>query len=385
MTDPDNLPLWDDGASAGYPPLRGPAETDVCVVGLGGTGLTAVREALDLGLGVIGIDAGTIGGGAAGRNGGLLLAGVASFHHEAAAALGRDRARQLYECTLEQIARISEETPAVVRQVGSLRLATTPEEEADCLTQLAMLRDDGLPAADYRGPEGVGLLIPSDGAYNPLERCRILAGQLANRGAGLHEQTRALTVGPGAVETPQGTIRAGVVIVAVDGRLADVMPILSPRIRTARLQMLGTSPAPEVRIPRPVYARYGMEYWQQLPGGEVVLGGFRDLGGDEEWTHSDAPTGVIQDALEDFLRNGLRVRAAITHRWAASVAYHDSVLPILEEVEPGLWAMGAYNGTGNVVGALCARAAVQLAAGNRSEIGRLLGAVRAGRGAGSPP
>jgi glycine/D-amino acid oxidase-like deaminating enzyme len=49
------------------------------VIGLGGSGLAAVLEARSLGLSVIGIDAGMVAGGAAGRNGGFLLEGTASF------------------------------------------------------------------------------------------------------------------------------------------------------------------------------------------------------------------------------------------------------------------------------------------------------------------
>lgn len=378
MTPVVHQPVWEDRRGTPLPRLTGDAEADLCVVGLGGTGLSALREARALGQRVIGIDAGGVGGAAAGRNGGLLLAGTVSFYHDAVQHLGRARARSLYELTLEQIARTAEETPDAVRLVGSLRLATTPAEELDCQAQLAQLRADGLPAADYHGPEGRGILVPSDAAFNPLQRCRLLAGALAGPGALLFEHTPALHIEPGRVDTPGGTIRAGMIIIAVDGRLAQVVPALAPRIRTARLQMLATGPAVEVRIPRPVYARFGMEYWQQLPGGEIAMGGFRDLAGDAEWTGDTEPTPVIQDALEDLLRNGLRVQAPVTHRWAASVSYVEGELPILEEVQPAVWAMGAYNGTGNLIGALCGRAAVQLAVRGRSEIGELLGAVRAG-------
>lgn len=372
-----NSPLWDDNTWTPLAPLAGAAAADVCVVGLGGTGLTAVSEALNRGLSVIGIDAGPVAGGAAGRNGGFLLAGLAEFHHNARRILGVDRARRLYQCTIEQGDRISEETPEAVHRVGSLRLATTREEEADCRAHLVSLLDDGLPAADYHGPEGTGLLIPSDAAFNPLLRCRMLARQLADRGARLHEGVPALHVGAGAVETPAGTIRAGIILLAADGRLAALAPTLADRVRPVRLQMLGTAPTGEVRIPRPVYARYGMDYWQQLPDGRITLGGFRDAGGDAEWTTDATPTEPIQSALEGFLRTTLGVRAPITHRWAATVSYtREGILPVLEEIEPGVWAMGAYNGTGNLVGPLCARAAMEMAVTGRSELGELLGAGR---------
>ena len=367
-------PLWDDETWTPFAPLAGAAEADVCVVGLGGTGLTAVHEALDRGLSVIGIDAGPVAGGAAGRNGGFLLAGLAEFHHNARRHLGADRARRLYECTIEQIDRMARETPEAVHRVGSLRLATTPEEEVDCQAHLESLREDGLPAERYRGTEGVGVLISSDAAFNPLLRCRLLARHLAARGARLHEAVPALHVGAGRVETPVGPIRAGIILLAADGGLAALAPTLADRVRPVRLQMLGTAPTGEVRIPRPVYARFGMDYWQQLTDGRITLGGFRDRGGDAEWTSDARPTAPVQSALEAFLRDTLGVQAPITHRWAATVSYtREGILPVLEEVEPGVWAMGAYNGTGNLVGPLCARAAVAMAVTGRSELGELLG------------
>lgn len=371
---PTNSPAWDSPGWTPLPPLTRPAAADVCVVGLGGTGLAAVREALGRGLSVVGIDAGAVAGGAAGRNGGFLLAGLAAFHHRARVVLGRDRARRLYECTIAELDRIAAETPAAVRRVGSLRLATTAEEWRDCEEHLAALREDGLPGASYLGPEGRGILIPTDAAFNPLQRCRETASRLLTSGARLHEHTAALAVEPGAVHTPAGTIRAGVILLASDGQLARLVPSLGSRVRPVRLQMLATAPAPEVAIKRPVYARFGMEYWQQLPDRRITLGGFRDLGGDDEWTDDPGPSERVQEALERFLRHTLGVHAGITHRWAATVSYtREGILPILEKAQPGVWAIGAYNGTGNLVGPLCARAALELAVEGRSEVGGLLG------------
>jgi gamma-glutamylputrescine oxidase len=135
-----------------------------------------------------------------------------------------------------------------------------------------------------------------------------------------------------------------------------------------RLQMIGTAPARDVRYERPVYSRYGLDYWQQLADGRIALGGFRDVGGDDEWTHDSKPTAVVQDALEECLRERVRTAAPITHRWAASVSYTPDGLPVLEQVRPGVWATGAYNGTGNVVGALCGRAVAQLAVSGRTDL-----------------
>jgi glycine/D-amino acid oxidase-like deaminating enzyme len=370
MSAHDARAVWEeDGRWASLASLDYDLDVDVCVIGLGGSGLSCIHELLDLGVRTAGIDAGAIAGCAAGRNGGFLLAGCYDFYHDAVARYGRDRALAIYHATLRQIDRITIETPAAVRRVGSIRLALSDDERADCDAQLAAMLADGLPVEPYFGPEGDGLLIPTDAAFDPLLRARLLALHASARGALLYEHTPALSVATGAVTTPLAGITCDAVIVAVDGALPQVLPELAARVRTARLQMLATEPAPDIEIPRPVYARYGFEYWQQLPDGRVALGGFRDLGGAAEWTDSTDVTPLIQSALERHLRAVVGTHAPITRRWAASVGYTEDGLPILEEVRPGVWAVGGYSGTGNVIGALCGRAAARLAVGHDAAVG----------------
>ena len=367
-----NTPVWDDEPWAALPALEGDVRADVCLVGLGGSGLAGVMELLDHGLSVVGVDAGMVAGGAAGRNGGFLLAGTYDFYHDAVRKLGRGWASSIYRLTLEQVARMAAETPDAVRVTGSLRIADTPEEEDDCRSQMHALRADGFAVEWYDGPEGRGLLLPADAAFHPLRRCRTLARRAVERGARLHEHSPAIGIGRGEVVTPAGRVRCGAVIVAADGRLEGLFPELRGRVRTARLQMLATAPTDEVRLPRPVYARWGYEYWQQLADGRIALGGFRDFGGEGEWTEAWEPSGTVQARLEGFLRERIGVRAPVTHRWAASVGYTPSGLPVLEEVRPGVWAAGGYSGTGNVIGALCGRAMAQIAMTGSSALADIL-------------
>jgi gamma-glutamylputrescine oxidase len=370
---PPNTPVWEDGGWRGLPRLRGDVAADVCVVGLGGSGLSAVGELRRLGASVVGVDAGAVAGGAAGRNGGFLLAGSSEFYHDAVAAFGHDRALAIYRLTMAELDRITAETPHAVRRVGSLRIAADEGEVEDSRAQLAAMQADGLEAEWYEGPEGVGFLVPGDAAFNPLHRCRTLAARHADAGARLFEHSPAVRIGRDEVRTPEGSVRCGAVIVAVDGRLERLLPALEGRVRTARLQMVATAPLPEIRFPRPVYMRYGYEWWQQLPDGRIALGGFRDQGGDAQWTHDAEPCGHVQGMIDGFLRGTLGVHEPITHRWAASVGYTDDGLPVLAEVEPGVWACGGYSGTGNVIGAICGRAAAQLAVTGRSELAGVFG------------
>ncbi|MFA5551509.1 MAG: FAD-dependent oxidoreductase [Trueperaceae bacterium] len=373
MTEEVNVPVWHEDGWSGLAPLRGAVSADVCVVGLGGSGLSAVHELLALGVSVVGVDAGQVAGGAAGRNGGLMLAGVAAFHHDAVTELGSERATALYRLTEQARERELAARELGVKRTGSLRIATDDAELADCEVQYRQMTADGLAVERYSGPEGQGLLFPLDATFNPLKRCRVLATTAVAAGARLFEYSPVTALEPGRVVTAGGAVSCAAVIVAVDGRLELLLPELADSVRTARLQMLATEPTGELTLPLPVYRRYGYEYYQRTSGGRIALGGFRDRAGESEWTTEALPEVAVQFRLERFLREVLQVRARITHRWAASVGYTRGVLPVVRRVREGLFAVGGYNGTGNLVGAVAGRAAAHTAVGRESEAWALLG------------
>lgn len=331
------------------------------MVGLGGSGLAAVHALLDLGQRVAAIDSIGIAPGAAGRNGGFLLAGSAAFHHDAVDALGRERATALYQQTLAELDAFEADTPNVVTRRGSLRIASDNAELDDCTRQYEAMRHDGLPVERYMGPEGEGLLFPFDGVFNPGWRCDVLAARAIARGALVHAPAHADAIHPGVVHVGHRRIRCQHVFVLVDGGLARVLPELSGVVRTARLQMVATAPIGRRIWPRPVYYRHGHEYWQQLEDTSLLAGGFRDRAGDSEWTDRAEPGDAVQSYLDAFVRDHLAVTEPITHRWAASVGFTSGVLPHVGEVRPGVWAAGGYNGTGNVIGSICGRGLAELA------------------------
>src|SRR6185437_14402996 len=139
------------------------------------------------GLRVVGVDAGRVAAGAAGRNGGFLVAGPAPALHEAIDAWG-PCAVDLYRATLAEIDHLTELLGPNLRRVGSIRLAGLPgeprddaeaadreKELADCAAQAAVLRRHGIAVDDYVGELGRGLFLPDDAALNPAVRAIELA------------------------------------------------------------------------------------------------------------------------------------------------------------------------------------------------------------------
>jgi len=352
--------------------LEGDLSADAVVIGLGGSGLSAVSELVSRGVDVVGIDAGEVASGAAGRNGGFLLGGLAHSYDVAVDELGRDRALAIYRETLGEIARTYDSAPSSARNVGSLRIAADDGEAEACSSQHRAMAADGLPVQLYEGPEGRGLLFPEDGALQPVERCRMLAASALGAGARLFVHSRVTELSPGRVTTLSGSVAARSVIVCVDGGVELVVPALRGVVRSVRLQMLATARLGRVVASRPVYRRHGFDYWQQAVTGEVVLGGCRDIGGESEWTTDATPSAPVQGALDRLLRTIVGPDAVVTHRWAGIVGYTTTGLPAVRAVAPGVFVAAGYCGTGNVIGALAGRALVELALEGSSTLAQLL-------------
>lgn len=360
-------PAWDDdpivASWVGLPVLDAAVTADVCVVGLGGSGLAAVDALVSRGLDVVGIDAGRTAAGAAGRNGGFLLGGPASFLHSAIESWG-EVAVELYRKTLEEIDSLEAKLgSSVIRRTGSIRLAGLPGdtddvELSDCRILARVLGEHGIAAETYDDELGRGIFLPDDAVMNPARRALGLASQLLRR-AQLFEHSPVTSIRSGRVDTRDRSVSAPFVIVAVDGNLDRIFPRLRGRIRTARLQMLSTEPVLSRRLPCPVYGRWGYDYAQQDSDGRLYVGGGRDLFADDEWTDSDEPTAAVQRHIESVARSMAGHPVTVISRWAASVGFTADGRPLCTTVDDGVIALGGYNGTGNLVGPVAARAAVE--------------------------
>lgn len=351
--------LWDaDFTRPEFDQVNGNLDCDLCIIGLGGNGLSATLAAATAGLNVVAIDSDRIAAGAGGRNGGLLLAGIADFYHDAKKLVGHTRAKKMYQHTLFELERISNNTPNAVNLNGALRIAHDEVELEDCKLHHQALIEDGFPVSFYEGAQGVGLKIESDGVFHPLNRVIQLATLAKKAGARIYTHTPAIQINSGEVITPTGIIMAKNILVAVDGNLHKVLPELNSKVRPVRLQMIGTSPTTEVNLEYAVYVRNGWDYWQQLPNGRIAIGGGRDLSIETEFTDVNEPTEFMRNYLTGRL-SSLNVNTKVEFHWSAIVGYTNNDLPICQEVKPNVFAIGGYSGTGNVVGSLLGRAVIE--------------------------
>jgi gamma-glutamylputrescine oxidase len=363
------VPYWLDSAYEPRRALKGRVEVDACVIGGGVGGLSCARRLAMHGVEALVLERGNVAGGASGRNGGFLLAGVAAFHNDARDLYGRERNRRIYARTLEAQHEIYELAQALglgdsVRRVGSLRVAVSEEEAERVRGQVTALREDGFPGElverddlpwVLRGRGLCACLVDHDAALHPVQWYRGLAEAAEEAGARIREGTAVRgpvpAPGEGEVQTDGGAVRAQHVVVAADAALPVLVPEYQGRVRARRLHMVASEPTERV-VEQLVYPRWGYEYFQQRPDGRLLLGGFSDLDGPASYTDREEGSPEIWDRLERYLRAELGLSTSVTHRWVGLVGYTDDQLPFVGEVpgRPGLHVAGGYSGHGNVPG-----------------------------------
>jgi gamma-glutamylputrescine oxidase len=378
----DTVPYWLDYPYEPRPALERDVEVDACVIGGGVSGLSCARELARRGADTVLLEARAIAAGASGRNGGFLLAGAAPFHLDARELWGREPAARIYARTVEvqrEVYALAESLGVsdAVRRVGSLRLATSEEEAEHVRRHVEALREDGFEAElverDALEPAlrrlgHAGCLVSHDAALQPARWIRAFATDAEAAGATIFEGSRAEL---GEEVSANGvTVRAKHVVVAADGPLPGLVPDAADRVKARRLHMLATAPLPERVVSTLVYARYGFEYFQQLPDGRIALGGFSDLDGPGSYTSEERGDPRIWARLERYLDDELGIQGAdITHRWVGVVGFSDDSRPFAGQVRDGLYGVGGYSGTGNLIGLIAGRAvAEQIATGRSADL-----------------
>jgi glycine/D-amino acid oxidase-like deaminating enzyme len=330
---------------------------DVAIVGAGVTGCSAALRLAEAGLRVRVHDARGIASGASGRNGGFALRGGAARYDVARETYGADRAAAYWRWTGEALDRMEGLAGDALRRPGSYRLAGDEEEREGIRLEYEALREDGIEAEWLDDvPGGAAgrffgaISHPGDGTIQPARFVRRLAARAATAGAEFREHDR--------VEDLE-ELGADRVLVATDGYGHGLVPELADLIWPTRGQVVASEPLDRVLYDRPHYARQGFDYWQQLPDGRILLGGFRDVSIMDELTDVEETTPTIQSSLESFLHELAGQEVVVTHRWAGIFGLTQDMLPLVGPV-PGrdgrVWVAGGYSGHGNVLGFACGEA-----------------------------
>ena len=352
-------PAWDDPAA-----LDGDAEAEIAIIGGGYAGLACAIRLAERGIEALVLDAGPIGWGASGRNGGM--AGLAShklpmpalIRRHGPAEVSRYRASQVEG--LERLRAFCHERGLPVQGRGELVLAHS-EKSFRALT--ARKPSDGIgyevlepaPTGDMRRWGGV-LMTPYFGIH-PLRLVRALADRAGELGQRVHPRSEVTNWrregGRHLLVTARGAVRAAKVVLATNGFTPDglhpgfkgrAVPVISnigvTRVLTgeerARHPWLGDDPCADTRNL--------LVYLRMLPEGRLMFGMRGDL------TGSEAGARKMRARLERRIAEQFPGWAGIPldYFWRGPICATASYTPAVDRLEddPSVFHAFGWHGSG---------------------------------------
>lgn len=140
------------------------------------------------------------------------------------------------------------------------------------------------------------------------------------------------------------------VLCATNAHLPTLVPALYGKITPVRGQIICTTPMPQL-FPCGMSAQDGLQYWQQLPDGRIILGGGRMVVNDHEVGYAEPHLRTeVQTALDSYLPTLFENMEALTieRRWAGIMGFSHDALPYINAVpdQAGLFVAGGFTGHG---------------------------------------
>ncbi len=360
------------------PPLNYDLDVDVCVIGGGLAGLTVAREAARRGWSVAVVEARRIAWNASGRNSGSVLPGYSAQIEKIIERIGLPAAKALWELSQSGVQYVRE-TIAEIGNIGIIEgkgyLDVFKNPAADrALARVRLFQQemgieveswpmervrDALRARCYFE----AIYFPHAFQINPLAYAVGLADAARRAGVRIFENTRAVAFDPAGVrkriETPQGRVRAGHVVLAgnvhlggVAQRLADTL--IPSTVFTGVTRPLGERLAGAIAFRGAIGCSPDADEHYRIVGGDRLLWtGSASVGPRSRWT---------QRRLEGALRARYPQLSPVQFEyfWPAEMGFAVHRMPQIGEVQPGIWLASAFGGQGlntsAMAGELIARA-----------------------------
>jgi glycine/D-amino acid oxidase-like deaminating enzyme len=369
--------------------LRSEIRCDIAIIGGGFTGLSAAIELAEQGVDVCVLEAGPIGWGASGRNGGFACIGAHKLGYGKMIQIyGLDATRDFYNAMKAGVDLVADNALRHGIDIwqqgqGEITLAHRPDRFQSFYQEQAFYRETfgeeneilspgALAERGFSGPHfHGGLLGPVGFGVHPLNYVRGLARAAAKAGARLYPQSRVIrwhqADGLHSLYTEQGQVRAKQVLVVTNGYTPeDISKLHQGRILPALSNILVTRPLSDSELqtqgwtaPTLAYdSRNLLHYFRLLPDKRFLFGG---RGGTD--SSNLAAANYRQELTARFHHMfPAWAEAEITHFWRGFVCLAKDRVPYVGPLDEAktVWTSLAYHGNGVATGSWCGRAVARM-------------------------
>jgi gamma-glutamylputrescine oxidase len=348
-----------------FPSLPGEVSTDVVVIGAGFTGLSAALELAEAGYKVVVLEAGQVGSGASGRNGGQICSGFSPGQSRLVAQLGKADALKCFSIA-EDSKRLIEQRIAKYKiecdlQWGYLHCAVKPGREHELIAW-----KNEMDALGYEGCEVLSkqelehklgttlyhgaLREHRAGHFHPLNYCFGLAQAATAAGVEIYENTAVVEVDSGAqpwARTAQGKVTAKFMVIAGNAYLGKTVKQLYGRVMPvtsfiATTEPLGADLAKSLIRDNEAVAdtNFILDYFRRTADNRLLFGGGANYSTLEP---NDVGAFMKRSMVNVFpqLRD-----VKIEHAWGGYIAITSNRLPDCGRLSPTTYYAHGYSGQG---------------------------------------
>ncbi|MBC6110158.1 NAD(P)/FAD-dependent oxidoreductase [Pedobacter fastidiosus] len=149
--------------------------------------------------------------------------------------------------------------------------------------------------------------------------------------------------------TKKGNFHSKKLIVATNAFVNSLLPDLD--ITPGRGQVLITAPIKNLKVKGTFHYDKGYYYFRNI-NDRILLGGGRNIDFDTETTTEFGQTEVVQQALENLLKQVILPNVAfeIEQRWSGIMAFGKDLEPLIQEVKSNVFCATRCNGMGIAIG-----------------------------------
>lgn len=336
--------------------------TDVVIVGGGYIGLSVAYWISEFrpDLKIIILERSTIGAGASGRNAGFLTKGSATFYKTLSKHWGKDHALNLYSFAQESLHLVHQH---ILKSSPEIKFEKTSSLTLFKNEQLKKTWDDNeFDPGDFgfkwretkdmpNGLKGTFFgALENDEEYkiNPIQLLSSLRTKLEARKIQIVENLSAFIITQDGISTELNTIKCKQIVLALNGYFPHFHPAFKDLIKPNRAQMLAVELEEEIDSNALHYDSPERVYWRKSQDKILLIGGKRLLDESGEVGDFEKLSPLIQVGLEDYLRDQLKLKFKVIHRWSGTMGFTSDELPILNRVEAPTetFVIGGFSGHG---------------------------------------
>jgi glycine/D-amino acid oxidase-like deaminating enzyme len=363
---------WHDTGPVFAGAQQGPVEGhfDVAIVGGGFTGLSAARHLAKSGVKVVVLEAGLIGSGASGRNGGHMNNGIAHSFVAAKAELGAERAIALYRAFDESIDVIEtivaeEGIDCNFRRAGKLKLASKPGHFATIASNFEAVHREVDPdtelltAADLAGEIGSkafhGAMLSKKSAMAHMGRyVEGLARAATRHGAAIFENApvvkRTMGNSKHTLKTPRGDVTADTVFVATGAYTTGPFDYFRRRLVAVGSFIIATRPLNKAEVSATMPGNRTCvtslnigNYFRMSPDNRLIFGGRARFSATSDQRSDDKSGAILKAGLAEIFPHLKGIE--IDYCWGGLVDMTADRFPRAGFAD-GVWFAMGYSGHG---------------------------------------